>query len=54
MKDALYMLSDAWYEGSQESIHKAYDKLRIHSDNSESNSQPKFREDEIMSPWLKC
>ena len=29
------------------SIRKAYDKLRIHSDNSASNSQPKFREDNI-------
>ena len=30
-----------------ESICKAYDKLRIYSDNSESNSQPEFREDNI-------
>jgi len=27
VKDALYMLSDAWYERSPESICKAYDKL---------------------------
>jgi len=27
VKDALYMLSDAWYEGSPESIFKPYDKL---------------------------
>ena len=47
VKDALYMLPDAWYEGSPESICKAYDKLRIHSDNSESNSKPEFREDNI-------
>ena len=46
VKDVLYMLSDAWYEGSPESICKAYDKLRfpsVHSDNSKSNLQPKFR-----------
>ena len=41
------MLSDAWYERSPESICKAYDKLRVHSDNSESNSQADFREDNI-------
>ena len=28
---------DAWYKGSLESICKAYDKLRIHLDNRESN-----------------
>ena len=53
VKDALYMLSDAWYEGSPESICKAYDKLRIHSDNSESNSQASERIISL-SPWSKC
>ena len=53
MKDALYMLSDAWYEGSPESICKAYDKLKIHSDNSESNSQPEFREDNIAESMVE-
>ena len=40
VKDALYMLSDAWYEASSESIHKAYNKLKIHSDDSQPNSDP--------------
>ena len=53
VKDALYMLSDAWYELSPESICKAYDKLRIHSDNSESNSQPEFREDNIAESMVE-
>ena len=53
VKDTLYMLSDAWYEGSPESIWKAHDKLRIHSDNSESNSQPEFREDNIAESMVK-
>ena len=53
VKDVLYMLSDAWYEGSTESICKAYDKLRIHSDNSESNSQPEFREDNIAESMVE-
>lgn len=53
VKYALYMRSDAWYEGSPESIRKAYDKLRIHSDNSESNSQPEFREDEIAESMVE-
>ena len=52
VKDALYMISDAWYEGSPESICKAYLKLRIHSDNSESNSQPEFREDNIAESMV--
>ena len=47
------MLSDAWYEGSPESIRKAYDRLRIHLDNSESNSQPEFREDEIVESMVE-
>ena len=49
---ALYPL-DAWYEGSPESICKAYDKLRIHSDNSESNSQPEFGEDNIAESMVE-
>ena len=53
VKDALYMLSDAWYEGSTESICKAYDKLRIHSHNSESNSQLEFREDNIAESMVE-
>ena len=53
VKDALYMLSDAWYEGSTESICKAYDKLRINSDNSEPNSQPEFREDNIAESMVE-
>ena len=53
MKDALYMLSDAWYEGSPESTCKAYDKLKIHSDNSESNSQPEFREGNIAESMVE-
>lgn len=53
VKDALYMLSDAWYEGSPESICKAYDKLRIHSDNSEPNSHPEFREDNIAESMVE-
>ena len=53
MKDALYMFSDAWYEGSPESICKAYDKLKIHSDNIESNSQPEFREDNIAESMVE-
>ena len=53
VKDALYMLSDAWYEGSMESICKTYDKLRIHLDNSESNSQPEFREDNIAESMVE-
>ena len=53
MKDALYMLSDAWYKESMESLCKAYDKLRIHSDNSKPNSQPKFREDNIAESMVK-
>ena len=40
-------------KGGQESICKAYDKLRIHSDNSESNSQPEFREDNIAESMVK-
>ena len=47
------MLSDAWYEGSLESIRKAYDKPRLHLDNSESNSQPEFREDEIVESMVE-
>ena len=47
------MLSDAWHEGSTESICKAYDKLRIHSDKSESNSQPEFREDNIAESMVE-
>ena len=53
VKDALYMLSDAWYEGSPESICKAYDKLRIYSNNSESNSQPEFRKDNIADSMVE-
>lgn len=53
VKDALYMLLDAWQEGSPESIRKAYNKLRIHLDNSESNSQPEFREDEIVESMVE-
>ena len=40
MKDALYMLYDAWDEASPESICKAYNKLKIHSNNSQANSEP--------------
>ena len=47
------MLSDAWHEGSTESICNAYDKLRIHSDKSESNSQPEFREDNIAESMVE-
>jgi len=53
VKDALYMLSDAWYEASLKSSCKAYDKLRIHSDNSKSNSQPEFRGDNIAESMVK-
>ena len=47
------MLSDAWYKGGPESICKAYDEPRIHLDNSESNSQLKFREDNIAESMVK-
>ena len=47
------MLSDAWYEGSPEFICKACDKLRIHLDNSVSNLQPEFREDNIAESMVK-
>ena len=40
VKDALYMLYDAWDEASPESICKAYKKLNIHLDNSQANSEP--------------
>lgn len=40
VKDALYMVCDAWDEASPESIRKAYNKLKIHSDNSQPNSEP--------------
>ena len=40
VKDALYMLCDAWDEASPESIRKAYNKLKIHSDNSQPNLEP--------------
>ena len=40
VKDALYMLYDAWDEASPESICKAYNKLKIHSDNRQANSEP--------------
>ena len=40
VKDALYMLYDAWDEASPESIYKAYNKLKIHLDNSQANSEP--------------
>ena len=40
VKDALYMLYDAWDEASPESICKAYKKLNIHLDNSQENSEP--------------
>ena len=40
VKDALYMLYDAWDEASREPICKAYNKLKIHSDNSQANSEP--------------
>ena len=40
VKDALYMVCDAWNEASPESIRKAYNKLKIHSDNSQPNSEP--------------
>ena len=30
MKDALYVLADAWEEGHADSIFKAYSKLKIH------------------------
>jgi len=55
VKDVLHMFSDPWYEGSPEStcICKAYDKLRIHSDNSDSNSQPEFREDNIAESMVE-
>ena len=38
---------------SPESICKAYNKLRIHSDNSKSNSQPEFREDNIAESMVE-
>lgn len=53
VKYALYLLSVAWYEGSPESICKAYDKLRIYSDNSESNSPPELREDNIAESMVE-
>ena len=34
------MLYDAWDEASPESICQAYNKLKIHSDNSQANSEP--------------
>ena len=34
------MLYDAWDEASPESICKAYNKLKIHLDNSQANSEP--------------
>ena len=40
VKDALYMLYDAWDDASPESICKAYNKLNIHSGNSQANSEP--------------
>ena len=33
--------------------NKVYDKLRIHSDNRESNSQPEFREDNIAESMVE-
>ena len=36
-----------------ESICKAHDKLRIRSDNSESNSQPEFRVDNITESMVE-
>lgn len=53
IEDVLYMLSDAWYEASPESICKAYNRLKIHLDNSESNSQPEFREDNIAESMVQ-
>ena len=38
--DALYMLYDAWNEASPKSICKAYNKLKVQSDNSQANSEP--------------
>ena len=38
---------------SPESICKVYDKMRISSDNSESKSQPKFREDNIAESMVE-
>ena len=32
VKDALYMLADAWEEGSTDSICKTYNELQIHPD----------------------
>ena len=34
------MLYDAWDEASPESICKAYNKFKIHSDNGQANSEP--------------
>ena len=34
------MLYNAWDEASPESICKAYNKLKIHSDSSQANSEP--------------
>lgn len=40
VKDALYMLADAWEEGSTDSIFKAYNKLQIHPNVRTNVSEP--------------
>ena len=42
MKDALYMLADAWEEGSADSILKAYNKLQIHPNVRTNVSDPEL------------
>ena len=40
VKDALYMLADAWEEGSSDSISKAFSQLQIHPNGQPTVSQP--------------